>query len=59
MVTGLALWWKDLLKQSAQELALDLKFSYPPAVMHFVEDFKKTVKSVEKYGDPRLRFVYE
>jgi hypothetical protein len=58
ILTGLALWWKDLLKQSAQELALDLEFSYP-AVMHFVEDFKKSVESVEKYGDPRLRFEYK
>jgi hypothetical protein len=58
ILTGLALWWKDLLKQSAQELALDLEFSYP-AVMHFLEDFKKSVESVEKYGDPRLRFVYK
>jgi hypothetical protein len=58
MVTGLTSQWKELMKHSTQTLGLDLEFSYP-AVMYFLQDFKKKVERVETYGDPRLRFDYK
>jgi len=37
---------------------LDLKYSYP-ALLTFLEMFKRLCESIETFGNPRLKFVYQ
>ena len=58
MVAGLARHWRHLLrKHTPAQLGLD-QFSYP-ALIAFLKDFKKQTESVEMFGDPCIKFVYE
>jgi hypothetical protein len=59
MVAGLARHWRHLLrKHTPEELGLDRDLSYP-ALIAFLKDFKKQTESVEMFGDPCIKFVYE
>jgi hypothetical protein len=59
MVAGLARHWRHLLrKHTPEQLGLDRDFSYP-ALLTFLNDFKKQTESVEMFGDPCIKFVYE
>ena len=59
MVVALARHWRNLLrKNSPEELGLDTEFSYP-ALLTFLRSFKRQTESVETFGDPPMKFVFE
>ena len=58
VVEGLALRWKNLLKErSPKDLGIDEEFSYP-AVIALLQTFKKNVESIRTWDEPRLVFRY-
>ena len=57
MIVGMALRWKHVLKYSPEKIGLDHEFSYP-AVLWFVDEFKRTVENAEMYGNSKLKFDY-
>jgi hypothetical protein len=59
MVAALARHWRHLLwKHSPEQLGLDNEFSYP-ALLSFLRSFKRQAESIETFGDPPIKFVFE
>jgi hypothetical protein len=60
MVAALARHWRNLLrKNSPVQLGLDAEFSYP-ALLTFLRCFKRqTEESIETFGEPPIKFVFE
>lgn len=59
MIANLAKHWRRLLgKFKAVELGCDLEFSYP-ALLTFLDGFKRQVESIETFNQRPIKFDYE